>query len=398
MPPKKPFIQHKTALWPFSFFFLFYAAVAAHGPYRVLYFQSRSFSGVQIGLLSGIAPLITLVTLPLITGLADRTNKHRTITTLSLLVVIVTVAAYPTIKNFTVLFILTVLASTFFSAVLSLANSATMFMLGERKDRYSRIRLGGTIGFSLVAVLAGTLVEQRGLTIAFFVGAALFFATLLVSLKLVHGEEESENSANWRGMRELIRNPHFLLFLLIGLVGGISFTALQTFFFPYMKSLGARESLMGLSLTIGTFAEVPILFFAGRFIKRFSAYKLMVFSLFMTALRLLLLGILANPALILFVQLLSGFNFPLLTVAGVTHADDLAPKGFRATAQGLFNTAVSGVGTAIGGITSGLLFENLGAKRMYLGLCLFLILVLVAVSLVRRGLPERKGPQEDPGK
>jgi uncharacterized BrkB/YihY/UPF0761 family membrane protein len=116
-----------------------------------------------------------------------------------------------------------------------------------------------------VAVLAGTLVEQRGLTIAFFVGAALFFATLLVSLKLVHGEEESVNSANWRGMRELIRNPHFLLFLLIGLVGGISFTALQTFFFPYMKSLGARESLMSLSLTIGTFAEVPILFFAGRF-------------------------------------------------------------------------------------------------------------------------------------
>lgn len=48
-------------IWPFSFYFLLFAGAAAHLPYRVLYYQSLSFTGVQIGLLAGIAPLITVV-------------------------------------------------------------------------------------------------------------------------------------------------------------------------------------------------------------------------------------------------------------------------------------------------------------------------------------------------
>jgi PPP family 3-phenylpropionic acid transporter len=400
-------VKNIKHLWPFSFFFLIYAAVAAHGPYRVLYYQSLSFTGAQIGLLAGIAPLVTLVTLPLVTGLADRTRQHRQINTLSLLVVIAGVAAYPYIKSFTLLFLVTILISTFFSAVVAFANSASMAMLGDHKDRFSRIRLGGTLGFGLVAVLAGSLVENHGLKIGFWAGAAIFTLSLLVSQKLEYDDEAAgkavsdnntadeeasgeEAESGWHGIGALLKNPHFILFLLIGLSGGISFATLHTFLFPYMQSLGARESIMGLSLTIGTFAEIPILFFAGYFIKRYTPYRLILFSLVMTGLRFLLLAFLPTPGLILFIQLLNGFNYPLLTVAGVTYADDHAPRGFRATAQGLFNAAVSGVGTAIGGFTGGLLFDTLGPRRMYLVFAVFLAAVLAAAALVRRLLPPEK--------
>ena len=74
-------------IWPFVFYFLLFAGIASFGPYQVLYYQSLSFTGAQIGLLVGIAPLITMVSLPLVTGFADRTNKHRLVMGLSLLVV-----------------------------------------------------------------------------------------------------------------------------------------------------------------------------------------------------------------------------------------------------------------------------------------------------------------------
>jgi MFS family permease len=90
---------------------------------------------------------------------------------------------------------------------------------------------------------------------------------------------------------------------------------------------------------------------------------------------------------VLFVQLLNGFNYPLLNVAGVTYADEHAPEGFRATAQGLFNASMGGIGSAVGGFAGGLLFESMGAKGMYLVLCIFVAFVLGFVSLVRRTLP-----------
>jgi MFS transporter, PPP family, 3-phenylpropionic acid transporter len=376
--------------WPFSFYFLFFAGVAAQGPYRVLYYQSLSFTGTQIGLLVGITPLITMVSLPLITGLADRTNRHKLIMGFSLLVVISGLILFPFLKTFILVFGVAVVFAVFFSPVLSLSNSAAMFMLEEKGELYGRIRLGGTIGFSIVATVAGALVENYGLKIAFWSAAFIFFIAFLVSQKLVHGEEGNEKPANRGRASDLLKNPHFLLFLLIGLSGGISFTTINTYLFPYMKELGAGESVMGLALTIGTIVEMPVLFFVNRFIKRFRAYPLLIFSLATTGLRFLLLGIAPNPTFVLFVQLLNGFNYPLLTVAAVTYADAQAPEGYRATAQGLFNAATGGIGAAVGGFIGGLAIERLGAKGMYLVFFGFIILVLVVVSLIRHTLPPEK--------
>jgi PPP family 3-phenylpropionic acid transporter len=153
-----------------------------------------------------------------------------------------------------------------------------------------------------------------------------------------------------------------------------------------MKELDAGESAMGLALTIGTIVEIPVLFFANRFIRRFGAYVLLMFSIAMTGLRFLLLAVAPNPVFVLFVQLLNGLNYPLLNVAGVTYADEHAPQGFRATAQGLFNVSTGGIGSAIGGFAGGLLFESVGARGMYLVLCILMVLVLVFVGLVRRTL------------
>jgi PPP family 3-phenylpropionic acid transporter len=379
----------RKLVYPFSFYFLIYASVASFGPYLVLYYQSLSFTGAQIGLLAGIAPLITMICLPVVTGLADRTNRHRLAMSLSLLVVVLGFVIFPFLRTFTLLLGMAVLTNVSFSPAMSLSDSATMFMLGDRKELYGRIRLGGTIGFSIVATVIGALVENHGLKIAFWSAAGLLFIAFLVSQKLVHGEKSGERAERGQAS-ELLRNPHFLLFLLIGFSGGISFATFNAYLFPYMKELGAGESMMGLALTIGTITEIPVLFFVGYFIKRFKAYALVVFSFAMTGLRLFLLGIAVNPILVLFIQLLNGFNYPLLTVAGVTYADERAPKGFRATAQGLFNASLGGIGSAVGGFIGGLLFEGVGARGMYLVIFLFVTLVLVFVSLVRRALPSEQ--------
>ena len=383
-------MSYKNRVWPFSFYFLFFAGVATYFPYLVLYYQSLSFTGAQIGVLAGIAPLVTLVSLPLVTGLADRTNRHRLIMGVSFSVVVSGLVLYPFLKTFSLLLGLAIVGNLAFSPILSLSDSATMFMLGDRKDLYGRIRLGGTFGFGLVATVAGSLVESHGLRIAFWSAAGLFFLAFLVSRKLVHGGEEGAKPADMGRASDLLKNPHFLLFLMVGFSAGVSFAAIHTYLFPYMKALGAGGATMGLALTIGTISEIPVLFFVNRFIKRFKAYPLLVFAIAAIGLRLLLLAVAPNPTFVLFVQLLNGFNYPLLTVAAVTYADEHAPKGYRATAQGLFNASTGGIGSAVGGFAGGLLFESMGAEGMYLVCCLFVALILVFVGLVRRALPPER--------
>jgi PPP family 3-phenylpropionic acid transporter len=383
-------MNNKKLVWPFSFYFIASAGAAAYRPYLVLYYQSLALSGAQIGFLVGVAPLITMVSLPLMTRLADQTNRHGLIMSLSLLGVVLGLYLYPSVNTFPLLFALAILFSIFLSPVFPLTNNAAMLMLGDKKDLYGRIRMGGTIGFSMAAAVAGALVESYGLKIAFRGAALLYAIGFLVNQRLIH-HEGAQGTLPERGrIKDLLKKPRFLMLLLIGFSGGISFASNNTYLFPYLNELGAGESIMGLALTIGTIAEIPVLFFVNRFIKRFKTYAVLIFSTAMIGLRFLLLVIAVNPTFVLFVQLLHGLTHPLLIIAGVTYADEHAPSGFRATAQGLFTAAMGGIGAAAGGFFGGLLFESLGAKEMYLAFCIFVGFVLVFVSMVRCTLPPEK--------
>jgi PPP family 3-phenylpropionic acid transporter len=377
-------------IWPFSFYFLYFAAVASHAPYMVLFYQSLEFSGTQIGLLTGITPLITLVGVPLWTGLADRTYQHRLIMSFAMLVAITGLILLPFLKTFGVVFGLGITISFFFAPVSAIADNASMFMLAERKDLIGRLRLGGTIGFGIAAPIAGFFVQGYGLKVAFWGAGAIFFLGFLVSQKLIHGGEAEEKHQVRGRYGEMFGNPLWILFLVSAFTCGFAFAVTNTYFFPFMKELGANESTMGLALTIGTIAEIPILLFVNRFVRRFESFNLLIFSMIMTGVRLLLFAAASSPVLVLFAQLLNGFGYPLTWVSGVSYADENAPEGLRTTAQGFFSGTSMGLGSAVGGFIGGIILGNIGGR----GLCLtyggIIFIVLTTVWLIREKLIPRK--------
>ena len=370
-------------IWPFSFFFLFFAAIASYTPYMVVYYQSLDFSGAQIGLLTGVIPLITLVSVPFWTRLADRTNQHKLILGMSLLVSVGSLALYPYLSTFIVVIGVTVFLNIFSGPILAFVNSATMYMLGKEKDFYGRIRLGGTIGFGIAASIVGVLVENHGLKMAFWIAAGLIFLGFIVSLNFSYGGENIARSKN-SGLQDLIKDPKWILFLAIAVTGGVAFSASNTYFFPFMKEIGANETTMGLALSIGTIAEIPVLLWANRLIGRYKSYGILVMAMTFTGLRLIFFAIAANPSIVMMIQILNGLTFPLLSVAGVSYAEEHAPEGLRSTAQGLYSTALMGVGTAIGGFVGGFLLEAIGAKGLFLAFGITVILILGIITLVRR--------------
>jgi PPP family 3-phenylpropionic acid transporter len=377
-------------VWPFTFNFLLFAAIASVSPFMVLYYQGLGFTGAQIGLLTGLAPLITFLSAPLWTGLADATGRHRLIMSLAILVGVIALFVFPSLHAFLPVFALVVLLNVFVAPITPLADSAAMFMLAAEKEMYGRIRLGGTIGFGLAASVAGLLVQNHGLRLAFWGAAAMFLLGFIVSQKLVYSQSEALGPA-WDRVRTLLTDPRWLLFLIVAFAGGMAAAAFNNYLYPYMKELGAGESTMGLALTVGTIAEIPALFFVNRLIKRFKPYGLLMLSMVLTGLRLVLFAAFGTPGLVLVIQLLNGLTFPIMWVAGVSYADEHAPAGMKTTAQGLFSATVMGVGMAAGGFIGGPLLASLGGRGLYLVFGAVVLAIVALVALIHKRLPPEQG-------
>jgi PPP family 3-phenylpropionic acid transporter len=373
-------------IWPFTFNFLWFASIAFVAPYIVLYYQRLGFTGTQIGLLTGITPLITFISAPFWTVLADARRRHRLIMSIAMLAGVITIVIYPLLNAFLPILLIVILLNTFLALVQPFADSATMFMLADEKEMYGRIRLGGTLGYGLVASIAGVVVSNFGLRLAFWGSASLMLVAFIVSQKLVYGQMKAEDPVGGRA-RTLLMNPRWLLFLVVAFAGGLTLAATNNYFFPYMKELGADESIMGFALTIGTIVEIPVLFWGNRLLKLFKSYRLLMLAMVLTGIRLLLFAISGTPSIVLIVQLLNGLNFPIMWVAGVSYANENAPVGMSTTAQGFFGAMVMGFGNAVGGFMGGLLLERMGGHGLYLVYGVIVLVTVAVVALLGRRLP-----------
>ncbi len=115
-------------IWPFSFNFLWFASIAFVAPYIVLYYQRLGFTGTQIGLLTGITPLITFFSAPFWTRLADANLRHQLIMSLALLIGAISLATFPLLNAFLPIVLLVMVLNAFLAPVEHLADIATVVL------------------------------------------------------------------------------------------------------------------------------------------------------------------------------------------------------------------------------------------------------------------------------
>jgi PPP family 3-phenylpropionic acid transporter len=140
---------------------------------------------------------------------------------------------------------------------------------------------------------------------------------------------------------------------------------ISNFLFLFLRGLGADEFSLGLTLTVATLSELPVLFFSGQLLRRWSAQRLISIALVLFAIRALAYSLIHVPWPALLIQLLHGPTFSLMWVAGVSYADKIAPPSREATAQGLFAGVMLGIGSAAGALVGGLLYEYAGPVMMF---------------------------------
>jgi MFS transporter, PPP family, 3-phenylpropionic acid transporter len=362
---------------PFTFNFLYFAGFASFIPFIVLYYQELGFSGAQISLLTGLPPLVTLFFSPFWTNLADSTGRHKQIMSVGIIITIMVTAIFPLLQSFALVMLFILAFNIFVSPLTSFADSATMTMLAGEKEMYGRIRLGGTIGWGLAAPIAGALIKVYGLNVAFWICASMLLIGLFVSQGFSFGKHEP--AATKGRVRDLLSQRRWILFLVLAFFGGIAFASTAAFFSPYMIELGGDEFDVGIALLVATLTEIPVFFFGNRLLGKFKSRGLLYLALIITGVRSLLFAVSNAPIFAILAQLLNGFTFPAMWIAGVSYADENAPAGLKSTAQGLFGAMTFGFGSAVGGLIGGILLEGIGGRALFM---IYGVIVLLSVAII----------------
>jgi PPP family 3-phenylpropionic acid transporter len=364
-------------------YFLYFAAIAAVVPFLALYYRSMGLSGSQVGLLLGISPMVTLFGSPFWTGLADARQRHRVVLTITLVAAVAIMSTVPAITNFGLLLFAIILFSFFSAPIMSLVDSATLSSLGDQREKYGRIRLWGTIGWGLSAVLVGMIFQRFGLRWMFWSYAILTALILIPNTRLKFPSTASETPF-WTGVRSLLANRHWVLFLLMIFVAAIGMAAHTNYLSILMDKIGGSETLIGVAFLISTVFELPVMFFSNLLLRKLSTRGVLILAIGLTGLRCVLYAFARSPWVVIAIQGLHGFTFPALWIAAATYASENAPEGLSATAQGLLGSFLLGFGASTGGLLGGVLLDRFGVEGMF-GIVGFLVIFgLISILTVER--------------
>jgi PPP family 3-phenylpropionic acid transporter len=372
-----------AGLWPRAFYAAYFAAAASLSPFLVLRYRALGLTGQQIGVLTGLSPLVTLVGASLWGALADATRRHERLFRLSILAVMALSVMLARAAQFWTLLPAVVLFAFMGTPIVPLMDNSVLEWLGSRRQRYGEVRLWGAVGWGASAPLVGRLVERSGLGVS-FIGYFCFMACgWLISLRL-HIARASTGHRWGEGLRSIARDARWFHFLFVVLVGGVALSVVQGYLFLYMDGLGARSSLMGLALSVATLGEVFVFGLSDHLMRWLGRRRLLMVALAANAGRVTAYSVIRVPWMVLPVQSLHGLSFSAMWVACVGLAGEMAPPGMGATAQGLLSSVFFGLGGAIGGLAGGLIYERLGFPILFRLAAGFALLGLAVFALGSR--------------
>lgn len=365
-----------------SFYFLFYAANATLTPFLTLYYQSIGLSGSIIGVLTGVVPLTAMVSSIAWSMTADATRRYRAILLTAVAGLWLAVLALSRAASLPALIPAVLFFAIFSAPIAPLIDSSVVALLGEDRAEYGRVRLWGSVGWGLSALFIGPILERAGLSWAFYGFLFLMGGVFIVGWRVPLMQSRSQ-STYFSGLRRLLADNRYLLLLLVALVYGMSLALMLNYLFLYMKSMGASETLMGFSLTVATLSEIPFLFLAGRFIRRFGVNRIVAASVALMAARVFAFSWMPAPWWVIVINLFHGPTFALFWAAGVAESNRVAPPGLDATAQGALTAAMFGLGSALGNFLGGIGYEQLGAQALFRSVAWLLVATLIVFVVVR---------------
>jgi MFS family permease len=345
-----------TAIW---------MASAVYAPFIGAYYTEQGISTFQIGILTAIGPLAAIGIQPFWAYISDKTGKRRQILALVCAGSGVAILGYLLGNGFPGFVLATLCFTAFQTAILPLGDALISNLAQRQGQDFARIRMGGTIGYALVALALGKVLSPRSY-IMFPLGCIGFLILAVIILQLPKEEfKAAKKEAGQSADKRIFKNNWIYLVFFVAFILQVGLTACISFYSVYLIQLGYSQTLVGVSSFISAMSEVPILMVANRLVKKFKPIRMLEFSVFMLAIRISLAGSGILP-LMLVSQLLQSVTYMTSYYGCIVFINENVVEGKISQGQSRLAIVQTGAGAIVGSILGGVLTQAIGIRATFM--------------------------------
>lgn len=376
------------------FYLAYWGGVGVYIPFINVQFARLGLSGSQIGLLSALLPLMTLLVGPALAALGDRHGIRVRILTFGLagLALALLLLTFP--KHFLTLAPIMLLLALARCSVSPIGDSLIARMAVRHRLDFGAMRLWGSLGFAVIAMLFGAIWQRIGYAWMFPAAAVLLVPAVFAAMRLEEGPVIARGAR--RPLRDVAHDRGLVVILAATIMVGGALGMDGSFQGIYVEYLGGGGFLVGALFGISAFSELPAMRFASALARRLGPAATLLLAYGMLELNYIGFALTRTPLLLIPLTIVKGVGFGLYFVNTVRLVDERTPPEWASTIQALMNAGAGGLAPLAATLLGGLLIDLFGPPAIFVacsisvGLAMLLLGGAAASGVFRAtpGLPK----------
>ncbi|MDG5790043.1 MFS transporter [Evansella sp. AB-P1] len=352
-------MKNKLFIRTCIYYTLIFMATSGLTSYIALFYAEMNISDTQIGLLTSAGAIMGILANPFWGVRGDRAKTKNNVLLFCLIMSAFNVWLFPLAGgNFPLLLLATCIFFFFQMAINPMGDAISLELASKHNFQFSTVRTAGSLGFAIMSVVAGAMIEYN-INSIFVAYSFLICMAILAFWQIppVQGYQRSKQKVRfWEVLKKssLRRIYIYVLILSSGFGFFISFHAL------YSVEQGISVSLLGVGIMLGSFSQFPFMLIFNKLYDKFGIRKIILFAGIINILRWALYALWLNSFTVLFLWLLHGGSFILVYLCLAEYVHRNMRKELKVSGQMMNFIVLHGLGRIIGGTVGGLSAEFLG--------------------------------------
>jgi oligosaccharide:H+ symporter len=362
----------------------------------------------QLGIIQAFAALATILTQVGIGKTSDRLGKRKPLVVAGLLLTAPVVFLFPRVESLLAFAVLLALHNITYNSYRML-NSAWVTSWTDQENMgrtHGAFRIAGSLGWILASPFLGVLLDSRGYTLPFTIGAgiyllmALAIGAVLQDTSQRSARDEALSGTEKSGAKSALPSngtaewtTEIKLFLLALVVFGLSQSMgynLNSVFLA--EELGVSNTQFGWLTSLQAWLEVPLMVGLGIISDKFNPALILGLSMFISGVRWILLSLATQPGWVYGIQMLNAIGITVTEVLAVAFIARLVARDFLATFMG-WKLSTQSLATLLAPVVGGNIAHYLGIRFTFQIAGVLALLSCILIYTVHRSVERGSSPR-----